>query len=606
MKFIRIFYFSVMVALALQGCAITSDQLNDEAGETSATDNGDNPESMQAAPHGDGVDMDMAEGPVEEAQENDGDTNAPPDMVYKLLVAEIAGQRGDMDTAVKNYLEVAKETHDPKVAARASQIALYAKDLNGALAAASYWVEVEPNNAEARRNLASVYIQLAKPNEAVANYEKMLEILRNDKNPAQGFSIISSQLARESDREMAMSIMNKLLETRQQDIYALFAHAHLAMRQARFDVALQSLDKALKVKPNWGSAIILRSRILAMQGARADALSYLEQALKGDLSKSDSMEVGLTYARMLTEARELNKALDQFIRLADLDKRNVEINYYAGILALQLQKLDEAEKYLKKVLKMGKRIQETNYYLGQVAEQRQDDKTAMNRYSYVRHGEFYFNAQLRIVAILADQKEYDKAREQLQSIRVSSSKQRLQLILLEGDLLREAQRYPDAKEYYTRILDEMPNETSVRYARALIAEKLGELDLLESDLQTILKQEPSNAQVLNALGYTLADRTNRFDEAMKYIKRAFELEPDDAAVVDSMGWIEYRMGNYKQAIEHLRRANDLSKDPEIAAHLGEVLWTSGDKNAAIEIWEGSLKENPKDKALLDVMKKFGM
>jgi len=255
---------------------------------------------------------------------------------------------------------------------------------------------------------------------------------------------------------------------------------------------------------------------------------------------------------------------------------------------------------------MGKRIQETNYYLGQVAEQRQDDKTAMNRYSYVRHGEFYFNAQLRIVAILADQKEYDKAREQLQSIRVSSSKQRLQLILLEGDLLREAQRYPDAKEYYTRILDEMPNETSVRYARALIAEKLGELDLLESDLQTILKQEPSNAQVLNALGYTLADRTNRFDEAMKYIKRAFELEPDDAAVVDSMGWIEYRMGNYKQAIEHLRRANDLSKDPEIAAHLGEVLWTSGDKNAAIEIWEGSLKENPKDKALLDVMKKFGM
>jgi len=602
MKSVRIFYIGLLVILALQGCATVSDLSSDEAGvEATDTTSGDNSEAVSP----DGSEMAEAAGD-EDAEDSDGITNVPPKLLYKLLVAEIAGQRGDMDTAVKNYLEVAKETRDPRVAARASQIAMYAKDLDSALAAAGFWVEVAPNNAEARRNLASVYIQLGKSAEAVANYEKLLQILKDDKHPGRGFSIISSQLARESDREMAMGIMNKLLEKRQDDAYALFAQAHLAMRQARFDMALASLDKALKVKPHWGSAIILRSRVLAMQGARADALSYLEKELKGDLSKNDQMEVGLTYARLLTEARDLDKALKQFIRLAELDKRNIEISYYAGILALQLQKLDEAEKYLKKVLKMGKRVQETNYYLGQVAEQRHDDKAAMNRYSYVRHGEFYFSAQLRIVAILADQKQYEKAREQLQTIRVSNSKQRLQLILLEGDLLREAKRYPDAKDYYTRVLDEMPNETSVRYARALIAEKLGELDLLESDLQTILKQEPANAQVLNALGYTLADRTNRYEEAFKYIQRAFELEPDDAAVVDSMGWVEYRMGHYKEAIEHLRRANDLSKDPEIAAHLGEVLWTSGDKNGAMQIWEGSLKDNPKDKALLDVMKKFGL
>ena len=172
--------------------------------------------------------------------------------------------------------------------------------------------------------------------------------------------------------------------------------------------------------------------------------------------------------------------------------------------------------------------------------------------------------------------------------------------------MREAERYPDAKDYYTKVLNAMPNETSVRYARALVAEKLGDLEMVESDLQTILEKEPANAQVLNALGYTLADRTTRYEEALKYIKRAIELEPDDPAVVDSMGWVHYRLGDYNQAIKHLRRANELSKDPEIAAHLGEVLWVSGDKQGALEIWENSLKNNPDDKVLIDVMQRFGM
>ena len=414
------------------------------------------------------------------------ETDVPPHLIYKLLVAEIAGQRGEMDMAVRNYLEVAEETRDPKVAARAAQVAIYAKDMESALAASKLWVNVDEDNAEAHRSMASAYLRVARPIDAVKHYEKMLELLQDDNNPGHGYSVISSTLAREPDRELAMGVMDKLVEKRQQDPYAMFAYAHLAMRQARFEMALNALDKALEVKPDWSNAVILRSRILAMQGARGEALSYLENVLKGDMS--ENIQVGLTYARMLTEARQLEKALDQFKRLADIDKRNVEINYYAGVLALQLQKLDAAEKYLQKVLKLGKRLQETNYYLGQVAEQREDYDAAINRYSFVRHGEFYFNAQLRVVSVLADQKKYDRSIEHLQTIRVNSSKQRLQLILLEGDLLRESKRYAQAKDFYTKVLDTMPNETSVRYARALVAEKLGEIDLLESDLQTILKQ----------------------------------------------------------------------------------------------------------------------
>ena len=597
MKLNRYFYIGVAILIVIQGCTTTPKQADDDSGAMQSVNASESNKDSSSSDHPGTF---PPKGDIIEELE----TDVPPHLIYKLLVAEIAGQRGEMDLAVKNYLEVAQETRDPKVAARASQIAIYAKDMESATAASTLWVEVDDKNADAHRSLASAYIRMARPIDAVKHYEKMLELLHDAKNPGHGFSVISSTLAREPDRELAMSVMDKLVQTRQDNPYALFAYAHLAMRQARFDMALEALDKSLEVKTDWASAVILRSRILAMQGARGEAIGYLENVLKG--SMSENIEVGLTYARMLTESRQLEKALEQFKRLADIDERNVEINYYAGVLALQLQKLDTAEEYLQKVLKLGKRLQETNYYLGQVAEQRKDYDGAINRYSFVRHGEFYFSAQLRVVSVLADQKKYDRSIEHLQTIRVGSSKQRLQLILLEGDLLRESNRYAAAKEFYTKVLVTMPNETSVRYARALVAEKLGELDLLESDLQTILKMEPANAQVLNALGYTLADRTDRYDEALSYIQRAIELEPDDAAVVDSMGWVHYRLGNLQQSIKHLRRANELSKDPEIAAHLGEVLWKSGEKDAAVEILENSLKDHPDEKVLLDVMKQLGI
>jgi len=224
----------------------------------------------------------------------------------------------------------------------------------------------------------------------------------------------------------------------------------------------------------------------------------------------------------------------------------------------------------------------------------------------VKRGELYYNAQVRVVALLTQEKKYDDAKAYIHTIIPNSDKQQLQLHLLEGDIMREAGQFPSAKTFYTKLLANTPNETSIRYARALIAEKLGELDLLESDLNAILQYEPKNAQVLNALGYTLADRTVRYDEALGYIQRALALEPDDAAVMDSMGWVYYRMGKYENALLHLTKANSMDEDPEIAAHFGEVLWVMGKKDQAMKIWETSLSKYPDHKVLLKVMKQFGL
>lgn len=520
--------------------------------------------------------------------------------LYQLLVAELSAQQGDYDVAIDNYLAVAKSIGDVEAVARAAQLAGQAQNNERALEAVELWVELQPDDPGAHQAYASVLLRVGRPAEAVEQFDKMITLISED--PQQAYATVTAHLIHLTDRSVAQSVMEKIIEKRRDQPEALFAYSNLLLRLAKFDLALTAIDDTLKLKPDWPSAIILKARALALGPGRQASIDYLKAAVEGSMEKN--LEVGISYARMLTENRELAPALDEFIRLAKLAPRHVEINYLAGVLALQLEKDDVAEIYLKKVIKLGKRLYEANYYLGQIAESRKDYNEAINRYGTVKQGELYFNAQVRVVALLAESKKFENAREYVRSIRAANSKQELQLKLLEGDVLREAERYSEAKAYYTELLTEIPHETSVRYARALIAEKLGELDLVEQDLQTILKDEPKNAQVLNALGYTLADRTQRYQEALSYIQRAYELEPNDAAVMDSMGWVQYRLGNYNDAIEHLQKAVTIDEDPEIAAHFGEVLWVVGNKDKARKVWKDSLQKHPEHQILLEVMKKF--
>jgi len=526
----------------------------------------------------------------------------PPQVLYQLLVAELAGQRGQLDVAVANYLAAARDSQEPAIAARAARISMFTQSLNEALEAAELWVKLEPENPEARRTLAPLLLAFGRAPEAEQHYSKFIALSANKSD--RGFSEISARLSRDKNNIAALSVMDKLLAKNNDLPHAWLAHAQLAMHRAKLKLALDSVDHALDLKSHWAPAVVLRAQIISLQGNKQAALDYLEDE-RGDELEND-VGVGLSYARLLTEVEQFKKARKEFERLAALEPRNPAVVYAAGVLALQLEDYDQAEKRLKRVLSLGSRTLGAHFYLGRLYEKKNNLTLALKHFLNVRHGEFYLGAQTRAASLMAELGRLEKARELLHSLRLSNAEERIRVYLVEAELLRKAGKYQEALDFLTVKLEEVPDDTSLRYARALMAEKMGKLDIAEKDLLSIIEREPGNAQALNALGYTLADRTQRFGEALGYIERALVVEPEDAAIIDSLGWVQYRMGNHEKAVELLRRAMKLIQDVEIAAHLGEVLWSMGDKEGALEVWEKALQENPNHKVLNDIMKRFGL
>ena len=311
----------------------------------------------------------------------------------------------------------------------------------------------------------------------------------------------------------------------------------------------------------------------------------------------------MAYARLLMEVRQYDKALSQFELLSAREPENTDISYALGLLYLQSNRLEESETLFRKLSRQDHLTDSANYYLGRIAEEKRNYNEAGAWYQGVHQGEHYFDAQVRLAMLLARAGQVDAARKHLRSIQPQSAQQALILIQAEGDMLIAAEQYEAAVAVYTRALGDR-YDADLLYARAMAAEKLGRLDILEADLRTILEREPEHAQALNALGYTLADATDRYDEAYDLIKKALALRPNDFYILDSMGWVLYRLGRLDEAIEYLSKALSIRQDPEIAAHLGEVLWVRGKREQAKQVWEAALQQTPEDSRLLDVIERF--
>ena len=341
--------------------------------------------------------------------------------------------------------------------------------------------------------------------------------------------------------------------------------------------------------------------MLQEQGKTAGALEYLGRLIE---LEPENDRYRTAYARMLVNARRFDDALEEFRTLAEQTPEDADVRYALALLLLQTNRHDEAEEQFETLIEQGQQVETAQYYLGQLAETREHLVLAIRRYQRVDQGQHYLDAQVRIAVLLAKQDRLDRAREHLHAVQSRNSKEEVRLYLVESELLIDADKYGDAKAIYDHALEEHPENTDLLYARAMLAEKMDRLDLLEQDLRSILSREPNNAQALNALGYTLADKTDRYEEAYEFISRALELKPDDYYVLDSMGWVLYRLGRHQEALEYLRRAAAASDDSEVAAHLGEVLWVTGDKAGAHQVWESALETTPDDERLRELIKRY--
>lgn len=594
------FYSLLLLAIAFQGCS--SPPLKSPAPDNTVTSSPvSKAKSAPAQPAGE-VSQSGKVPPVQPEAQAAAPTKSPEltgEVLYYVLSAEIAGQRGQMKIAALMYLKAAEVSKDLAIIERATRVSVYARDDATALKAAQLWAEQQPDNIDANQVIAALLLRQGEVQASIPYFKKVLD---SDKLSSQnGFLLITSLLSKEKDKQAALDVMDQLVESHRDEPEALYAYAHLAMLVGELQVAERTINQALEKRPDWTDGLILQANILLREGKTEEVMQLMKQAVN---KYPEDKSLRLFYARKLVDQKQYKLARDNFAILLEQQPDSTDSMFALGLLNLQLQDTAAARNYFEQLIESGHRLSEAYYYLGQSYEIDQQDEAAIREYSEVREGNLYIEAQIRIAILLARQGNIDTARERLQTVNARSTDAELRLYLAEGEILVQAGRYSEAYEVYTAALQQMPNNVQLMYVRALTAEKLDQVDKAIEDFKQIIKLEPNNIEALNALGYTMVDKTSHIEEGMRYIERAYKMKPDDAAILDSMGWGYYRLGELKKALQYLQRAFNKMKDPEIAAHLGEVLWVNGDHTKARQVWADALRETPEDKVLLHVIERF--
>lgn len=550
------------------------------------------------------------------ATEDDDDTSAaadepaykPPNlplqeltepMLYDFLLGEIAAQRGSPGFAAQTYVDLAKRTRDPRVARRAVEIANFARMPGLALKAARVWHETDPASPQALQTLVVLLVN-GKQVEETEPY--LVKLLGMDANAApNGFMQLGRLLGASADPAANLRVVRKLAER-----YPALPQAHFAVAQAATAakddaLALAELQQASALSPDWEIAVIFEAQLLqrSSPGAAVKRLaSFLEK-------HAGSRDARLTYARMLVLDKRVAEARAEFASILERFKDDVDALYAVGLLAFQLKEYATAETSLKRVLGLNYRDPNAvRYTLGQIAEDRKDWPSAIEWYKTIQSGEYAVPARARIASSMAKQGKLEEARAYLQNAGAQDETQRVQLLVAESQLLREANLNQEAFDLLGRALAESPDQPDLLYDYALTAEKIDRFDVLETSLTRLIKLRPSHAHAYNALGYSLAERNLRLPEAKTLIEKALEISPNDSFIIDSMGWVLYRMGDLNGAAAQLRRAWQGRPDGEIGAHLGEVLWQLGERDEAQRIWQEAVKASPENESLRKTVKRF--
>ena len=521
------------------------------------------------------------------------------DLVYTTLVAEVATQRGDFATGFEHFLRAAELAREPELAERAVRVALTSAAPDSARRATNLWIELEPESAKAHQLSAFLALEAGERAQALDALRRMLELASEPGEAYMQAAQILGRLPQASERLVVMEELVASVDAGD-DPDALFALATLSAAADDDEAAMRLAERAASLRSGWNEPQLFIVRLLVTR----DQTDVAHAALDRYISASpDDQQLKLLKAQMHMDADESEQALAVFDELLDASPGRPDVMFAAGVLALEIEDLKAARSYLEALRQTGERPDDVAFLLGQVEELDGNQDEALSLFEEVG-GQNRTSAQVRIANLYAAIGNVERARDVLQQLSDQYPDQLTTFYLIEAEMLRDRGLPDEAFDLYTRALSEHPDDADLLYARAMMAVGLGNVAVLEQDLRRILVADPDHVDALNALGYTLADRTDRLDAALSLIERALQLRPDDPAILDSMGWVLYRQGRPDAAEPYLRRALDQGFDAEIAAHLGEVLWALDRRGEAREVWGHALDEEPEHEYLLRVLSRF--
>ena len=521
------------------------------------------------------------------------------EILYKFLLSEIAGQRGNAQLAAQGYYDLAKSTRDPRLAKRATETASFAKMNALALDAAMLWYDIDKGNKQAQQALTSALVSSNKLQEAKPHLQ---QLIARESNPAQALLQLNNLLSRHQDKAAVLALVKEVAKSYPRAPEAHFAVAQAAVGASKLDVAAVEIKEALKLKPDWEAAHLFSAQLIQQSESAAKAQEYLRGAVE---QYPKAKDLRLAYARALVNGKQLPAAKAQYEKLLEELPNHADLVVTTGLISLQLNDFPAAENHLKRALELNYKDPEAiKFYLGQTFEEQKRLDEAMKWYQSVEGGDQYISAHTRYAFLLSKQNKLSEARQHLKQVRAEDDEQKIQLAQAEALLLREAKSFQESFDVLKKALEGKPDHLDLLYDLAMVAERLQKIDVLESSLRRVIQLKPDHAQAYNALGYTLADRNERLPEAKQYVEKALKLSPGDAFILDSLGWVHYRMGNNKEGLEYLQQAFAQRQDPEIAAHLGEILWKNGRQGDAEKVWRDSLKEHPENDVLVDTVKRF--
>jgi len=535
----------------------------------------------------------------EKTQPSDVKTAIDPDVMYMLMAAELAGQRGQYAIALEGYMEAAKRVKDPRFAERAAKIAMYMKDSHKTDEAVSLWLRQDPENSTARKIAALSALRTGNKQAAVDHLSAVLKA-----DPA-GFEKTALELANvmqnDGKSDFFYEVLDVLAVKNPDQAVVYFVQSLLAMEMKNNALAEQKVQQALNIQPDWDKALIFQAQIAVFSGDLTKAKNLLRNAV---VKYPENDKLKKLLAQVLIKTAEYEAAAELYQGIVLANPKDAESQVALALVYLQLDRDGKAEDIFKQLLGQSEWQNQASFYLGKIEEKRGHTQKALAWFDKVAEGPLVFESGLSVVSLLVKDRKFDEADTRLNLLSSQFPKQKLRIILMQAGLYGQQEQYEKGFKLLTDALAGQPDQRDLLYTRALMAERINRPDVLEADLKKILAKNPDDAEALNALGYSLLDHDDRYVDAEKYLQHALKLQPNEAVIMDSFGWLQFKQGKLMQALDYLERAYAKQQESEIAAHLAEVLWALGRKEEARKIFNTAIKKAPEDEYLLDFQKRI--